>query len=181
MLILAWVVISGSWSENYGGSGAGGAAKVSADVFQIRRLGAAWRIVAAGADSHLISLTCSLTSGQCRSRPPRPWPHADHFRRVHVSFRLHMGSNAARVVSRPFPSIRLHLFGFHGLHDARIPALHVHHRALVRPVKHIGFAKTRALCVRLFTVRTGRFFASATRSTILSCLRSSCGHIRCLR
>ncbi len=49
LLLLAWVVISGSWSENYGGGGGPGTAQLSTDVFQIRRLGAAWRIVAAGA------------------------------------------------------------------------------------------------------------------------------------
>ena len=49
LLLLAWVVISGSWTENYGGGAGAGTAQASADVFQIRRLGAAWRIVAAGA------------------------------------------------------------------------------------------------------------------------------------
>lgn len=49
LLLLAWVVISGSWSENYGGGAGAGTAQASADIFQIRRLGAAWRIVAAGA------------------------------------------------------------------------------------------------------------------------------------
>lgn len=57
LLILAWVVISGSWTENYGGSGGAGTASISADVFQIRRLGAAWRIVAAGAYSQRTSST----------------------------------------------------------------------------------------------------------------------------
>jgi hypothetical protein len=56
LLILAWVVISGSWTENYGGGGGAGAAQVSTDVFQIRRLGTAWRIVAAGAYAQLVSL-----------------------------------------------------------------------------------------------------------------------------
>lgn len=49
LLLLAWVVISGSWSENYGGGAGAGTAQAPADIFQIRRLGAAWRIVAAGA------------------------------------------------------------------------------------------------------------------------------------
>ena len=50
LLLLAWALISGSWSENYGGGGGAGTgvAPISADIFQIRRLGAAWRIVAAG-------------------------------------------------------------------------------------------------------------------------------------
>jgi MFS transporter, MFS domain-containing protein family, molybdate-anion transporter len=54
LLILAWIVISGSWSENYGGGGGTGGALLSADVFQIRRLGAAWRIVASGAYEQLV-------------------------------------------------------------------------------------------------------------------------------
>jgi hypothetical protein len=56
LLLLAWVVISGSWSENYGGGAGAGTAQASADVFQIRRLGAAWRIVAAGAYKRFIHL-----------------------------------------------------------------------------------------------------------------------------
>lgn len=56
LLLLAWVVISGSWSENYGGGAGASTAQVSVDVFQIRRLGAAWRIVAAGAYQWLIHL-----------------------------------------------------------------------------------------------------------------------------
>jgi hypothetical protein len=48
LLLLAWAVISGTWSENYGGGAGAGVAQVSADIFQIRRLGAAWEIVAAG-------------------------------------------------------------------------------------------------------------------------------------
>ena len=56
LLLLAWVVISGSWSENYGGVAGASTAQASADVFQIRRLGAAWRIVAAGAYKRSIHL-----------------------------------------------------------------------------------------------------------------------------
>ena len=48
LLLLAWAVISGTWSENYGGGAGAVATQTSADIFQIRRLGAAWRIVAAG-------------------------------------------------------------------------------------------------------------------------------------
>jgi hypothetical protein len=58
LLLLAWVVISGSWSENYGGGGGAGTAQISADIFQIRRLGTAWRIVAAGVYRHFISFLC---------------------------------------------------------------------------------------------------------------------------
>jgi hypothetical protein len=56
LLLLAWVAISGSWSENYGGGAGASTAQVSADVFQIRRLGAAWRVVAAGAYKRPIHL-----------------------------------------------------------------------------------------------------------------------------
>jgi len=41
LLVLAWFVIRGTWSENYGGGGG----VVDHDVFQIRRLGRAWDIV----------------------------------------------------------------------------------------------------------------------------------------
>ncbi|PPQ75158.1 hypothetical protein CVT24_007486 [Panaeolus cyanescens] len=41
LLILAFVVIRGSWSENYGSGGG----TVDNDVFQVKRLGQAWRIV----------------------------------------------------------------------------------------------------------------------------------------
>jgi hypothetical protein len=39
LLVLAWIVISSSWSENYGKNGG------DDDVFQLKRLGQAWRIV----------------------------------------------------------------------------------------------------------------------------------------
>lgn len=47
LLILAWGVIRGTWVENYGGGG--GASDV--DVFQIRRLREACRIVSEGAST----------------------------------------------------------------------------------------------------------------------------------
>ena len=56
LLLLAWVVISGSWSENYGGGAGAGTVQVVTDVLQIRRLWAAWRIVAAGVYKRLIHL-----------------------------------------------------------------------------------------------------------------------------
>jgi MFS family permease len=63
LLLLAWVVISGSWSENYGGGAGAGVAQVSADVFQIRRLGAAWRIVAADPILLVLGLTQTIFEG----------------------------------------------------------------------------------------------------------------------
>ncbi|KAN0116178.1 DUF791 domain containing protein [Russula decolorans] len=63
LLLLAWVVISGSWSENYGGGAGAGTAQVSADVFQIRRLGAAWRIVAADPILLVLGLTQTIFEG----------------------------------------------------------------------------------------------------------------------
>ncbi|KDR79837.1 hypothetical protein GALMADRAFT_62352 [Galerina marginata CBS 339.88] len=41
LLMLGWVAIRGSWVENYGGGGG----KADEDMFQIKRLGTAWRIV----------------------------------------------------------------------------------------------------------------------------------------
>ena len=76
LLLLAWVVISGSWSENYGGGAGAGTAQVSADVFQIRRLGAAWRIVAAGAYKRFIHL-CIWAYFQRRPHPSRSRSDAD--------------------------------------------------------------------------------------------------------
>jgi len=63
LLILAWVVISGSWSENYGGGGGTGGPLLSADVFQIRRLGAAWRIVASDPILLVLGLTQTVFEG----------------------------------------------------------------------------------------------------------------------
>lgn len=45
LLIFAFGVIRGTWLENYGGGGGG----VDADIFQLKRLGQAWRIVRDGA------------------------------------------------------------------------------------------------------------------------------------
>ncbi|KAF8957856.1 hypothetical protein BDZ97DRAFT_1924236 [Flammula alnicola] len=41
LLMLAWVVIRGSWTENYGGGGG----VADQDIFQVKRLGQAWSIV----------------------------------------------------------------------------------------------------------------------------------------
>jgi MFS transporter, MFS domain-containing protein family, molybdate-anion transporter len=46
LLLLAWVVIRGTWIENYGGGGGGPSS--DGDVFQIKRLRQAWRIVRDG-------------------------------------------------------------------------------------------------------------------------------------
>lgn len=46
LLVLAYVVITGTWTENYGGGGGG--VSSSSDMFQLKRLGQAWRIVRAG-------------------------------------------------------------------------------------------------------------------------------------
>ncbi|KAN0131956.1 DUF791 domain containing protein [Lactarius tabidus] len=63
LLLLAWAVISGSWSENYGGGAGAVATQVSADIFQIRRLGAAWRIVAADPVLLVLGLTQTIFEG----------------------------------------------------------------------------------------------------------------------
>ncbi|KAJ2916535.1 hypothetical protein MD484_g3883, partial [Candolleomyces efflorescens] len=41
LLILAWVVIRGTWTENYGSGGG----QADSDLFQVKRLGQAWSIV----------------------------------------------------------------------------------------------------------------------------------------
>ncbi|KAH9048421.1 hypothetical protein EDB84DRAFT_1456928 [Lactarius hengduanensis] len=63
LLLLAWAVISGTWSENYGGGAGADVAQVSADIFQIRRLGAAWRIVAADPILLVLGLTQTIFEG----------------------------------------------------------------------------------------------------------------------
>jgi hypothetical protein len=47
LLLLAYVVIRGTWIENYGGGG--GSASADTDPLQLKRLGQAWRIVRDGA------------------------------------------------------------------------------------------------------------------------------------
>jgi hypothetical protein len=48
LLILGWVVIRGTWIENYGGRGAIG----ETDIFQVNRLRSAWSIVRKGTYPH---------------------------------------------------------------------------------------------------------------------------------
>ena len=57
LLVLAWFVIRGTWSENYGGGGG----VVDPDVFQINRLGRAWNIVHRGT-YRIVSSIASLLS-----------------------------------------------------------------------------------------------------------------------
>ena len=80
LLVLAWFVIGGTWSENYGGGGG----VVDPDVFQINRLGRAWNIVRRGtcithtAFSIRLSLIHSRLVLGC-NRPPssRSWTYAN--------------------------------------------------------------------------------------------------------
>ena len=46
LLLLAYVVIRGTWIENYGGGG--GSTGANSDPLQLKRLGTAWRIVRSG-------------------------------------------------------------------------------------------------------------------------------------
>ena len=56
LLILAWFVIRGTWTENYGSGGG----QADSDLFQVKRLGQAWSIVKRGAsfehDPHALVL-----------------------------------------------------------------------------------------------------------------------------
>lgn len=60
LLILAWVVIRGTWTENYGSGGG----QADSDLFQVKRLGQAWSIVRRGkslqTQSHMHVLTLEL-------------------------------------------------------------------------------------------------------------------------
>jgi MFS family permease len=47
LLLLAYIVIRGTWIENYGGGG--GSVSADTDPLQLKRLGQAWRIVRDGA------------------------------------------------------------------------------------------------------------------------------------
>ncbi|EPS98353.1 hypothetical protein FOMPIDRAFT_1042543 [Fomitopsis schrenkii] len=60
LLLLAWVVIRGSWTENYG---SGGGAAVSADPLQLRRLSQAFRIVCNEPPLLVIGLTQTCFEG----------------------------------------------------------------------------------------------------------------------
>lgn len=53
LLLLAYVVIRGTWIENYGGGG--GSTGATSDPFQLKRLGTAWRIVRSGMCNHSVS------------------------------------------------------------------------------------------------------------------------------
>jgi hypothetical protein len=65
LLLLAWVVIRGTWTENYGG---GGGVSTDRDLLQLKRLGQAWRIVREG-------MWCCEQSKQRRDRQiPCPDP-----------------------------------------------------------------------------------------------------------
>ncbi|KAI0064310.1 DUF791-domain-containing protein [Artomyces pyxidatus] len=61
LLLLGWIVIRGSWTENYGGGGGG--VQATSDIFQIKRLGSAWRIVAADPTLLVLGLTQTIFEG----------------------------------------------------------------------------------------------------------------------
>ncbi|TFY61171.1 hypothetical protein EVG20_g7155 [Dentipellis fragilis] len=60
LLTLAWFVIRGTWTENYGGAGAPSA---DTDIFQIKRLGSAWGIVTADPVLLVLGLTQTIFEG----------------------------------------------------------------------------------------------------------------------
>ncbi|CCM06022.1 uncharacterized protein FIBRA_08266 [Fibroporia radiculosa] len=61
LLLLAWVVIRGSWAENYGVGGGTSAANV--DPLQLKRLGQAWRIIRSDPSLLVIGLTQTCFEG----------------------------------------------------------------------------------------------------------------------
>ncbi|THH12278.1 hypothetical protein EW146_g7769 [Bondarzewia mesenterica] len=61
LLILGWIVIHTTWGENYGSGG--GAQASTEDIFQIKRLGTAWRIVAADPTLLVLGLTQTIFEG----------------------------------------------------------------------------------------------------------------------
>ena len=65
LLLIAWIVIRGSWTENYG---SGGGAAVSTDPLQLRRLGQAFRIVCNGLSTSRL-WTSYRTQLVCQNRP----------------------------------------------------------------------------------------------------------------
>jgi hypothetical protein len=53
LLLLAYLVIKASWTENYGGGG--GTTVANTDPFQLKRMGQAWRIVRKGKFSLILT------------------------------------------------------------------------------------------------------------------------------
>ena len=91
LLLLAWVVIRGTWVENYGGGGG----QANTDPFQVKRLGEAWKIVRKGMICPLARFSVAYIHS--RSSTPRSGPHANMFRRIHVPLRLHLGPITPRA------------------------------------------------------------------------------------
>lgn len=126
LLLLGWVVIKGTWTENYGSGG--GTTVASSDVFQLRRLGQAWKIVRTGrhfhpqAQPHLISCIATRTVLDGHRS------HADMLRRIYVPLRLQLGtiSPRGRQGDRQHTPFRLHFLLIHGLHDDRVSILYLH-------------------------------------------------------
>lgn len=61
LLLLAWVVVKGTWTENYGSGG--GTSVVTSDPLQLRRLGQAWKIVRSEPSLLIIGLTQTCFEG----------------------------------------------------------------------------------------------------------------------
>lgn len=128
LLVLGYLVIRGTWLENYG-SGGGSA---TADVFQVKRLGQAWRIVREGNCCSCFSLSEYTRLLNSRAQPfsfrsyvTRSRLDTDLFRRFHVPLRLHLGPLPPRSHSLQHnPPLWLHLLIFHGFHDDRISLLY---------------------------------------------------------
>lgn len=134
LLILAWFVIRGTWSENYGGGG--GIVDHDSDLFQIKRLRRAWNIVRRGMKPQTSSsIVCIKPSFFffIRSHSSRAGTYTNMLRRLHVSIRLPMGPISSRmpsvIITTSTP--RLHLFLIHDLHDARFSPLHSHRLIII--------------------------------------------------
>ena len=86
LLALAWFIIRGSWTENFG---SGGGTSDSTDLFQVKRLRQAIDIVRRGANFVSLSVRFNMFS---RPPPSRTGCYSDMLRGLNVPLRLPLGA-----------------------------------------------------------------------------------------